>query len=409
MARPRTVQGCNLLPCPDRRLIFTTWTECTVLCDGGLSNRAISCLEGGNIGIPQRIPVEWCNTTELKEMVVTLGHEMDHLDNFTFMEVKECNTDPCPPYLLEYGSWARCSVGCGGGTQERVLVCLHLENRSVAPFENCDGWELPAVVQECNTNECLANTTGYSWQTTDWGPCSLPCGNGVRTRQVLCRNCDGIVDPTGEKCTIIPSEYIPTVDPCNTMACNWCENQFCSGNGVCDFESQQCQCFPSYSGTFCSISEECPSGLPDNGGTCCWSGVASKLGECCEGAAPGVVPVLDGEGLCCPSGAVDACGVCDGIGAYIDAVRLPPPARVIPWPQCRNIDRNAPQSPCFSGALRRYAALLALLVRAPAAPGPARRRRRRRPRKRASAERGVGRRSPLAHPCDRSVGSRVRG
>ena len=55
-------------------------------------------------------------------------------------------------------------------------------------------------------------------------------------------------------------------------------------------------------------------------GGCCAT-VVSLLGECCVGETLGVEPVLDATGACCASGRVDACGVCDGNGLYLDAVR----------------------------------------------------------------------------------------
>lgn len=41
----------------------------------------------------------------------------------------------------------------------------------------------------------------------------------------------------------------------------------------------------------------------------------NALGDCCTGANAR----LDKDGLCCNSGNVDLCGVCDGQGVAIDA------------------------------------------------------------------------------------------
>eukprot|EP00959_Pyramimonas_sp_CCMP1952_P057969 1209983-Pyramimonas_sp.AAC.1 len=53
----------------------------------------------------------------------------------------------------------------------------------------------------------------------------------------------------------------------------------------------------------------------------CCATVVSTDGTCCVGETPDVAPSLDRAGACCASGSVDACGVCDGNGLYLDAVR----------------------------------------------------------------------------------------
>lgn len=39
------------------------------------------------------------------------------------------------------------------------------------------------------SNIIISNSRNFafSWHTTDWSPCSKSCGNGVQTREVICR------------------------------------------------------------------------------------------------------------------------------------------------------------------------------------------------------------------------------
>lgn len=55
-------------------------------------------------------------------------------------------------------------------------------------------------------------------------------------------------------------------------------------------------------------------GTVDKDDNCCPTSVRSKELECCEGSNP----KRDKVGLCCSSGNLDACGVCDGESSGVD-------------------------------------------------------------------------------------------
>lgn len=105
----------------------------------------------------------------------------------------------------------------------------------------------------------------------------------------------------------------------DTQACDFCMDQGCSGHGICDPVTGACVCDSGFAGVFCSESAKCTSGIHDWSGKCCET-LVDATGQCCVALTPLATPVLDQDGHCCASGIVDACGVCDGKGRYLDAV-----------------------------------------------------------------------------------------
>ena len=67
-------------------------------------------------------------------------------------------------------------------------------------------------------------------------------------------------------------------------------------------------CEAGYSGQVCEISASC-GGPTDSQGNCCGvGGILTRQKRCCVG----VNAALARNGTCCPSGVLNACGVCDG-------------------------------------------------------------------------------------------------
>ena len=101
-------------------------------------------------------------------------------------------------------------------------------------------------------------------------------------------------------------------DRCNITPCDFCGGgNPCLGRGVCD--GGKCTCKTDYTGSYCETPVACTGGVVDALLACCDSGLVNVRGECCSMGGT----VLDGDGECC-SESLDACGVCGGLGQFLD-------------------------------------------------------------------------------------------
>ncbi|XP_041442690.1 thrombospondin type-1 domain-containing protein 4 isoform X2 [Xenopus laevis] len=112
-------------------------------------------------------------------------------------EEEPCNLFPCPAFW-DIGEWSECSKTCGLGMQHRQILCRHIyANRTltVQPHR-CQSLEKPETTSTCQLKICS------EWQIrTDWTPCSVPCGVGQKTRDVKCiSNIGDVVDD--EECNM---------------------------------------------------------------------------------------------------------------------------------------------------------------------------------------------------------------
>ncbi|MEE6503271.1 hypothetical protein FKM82_004785 [Ascaphus truei] len=93
---------------------------------------------------------------------------------------RTCNTKPCPP-RWQTGSWSRCSATCGVGIQTRDVYCSSLAETSNNSEQACSD-KKPSALQACNQIDCPP-----AWHTEDWQQCSRTCGGGVQNRKVVCK------------------------------------------------------------------------------------------------------------------------------------------------------------------------------------------------------------------------------
>lgn len=73
--------------------------------------------------------------------------------------------------------WGPCSKTCGGGVQQRQVVCLDPYGQ---PSRDCPEELRPLASRSCSTQVCP------SWLLGDWSVCSKTCGRGYRKRQLYC-------------------------------------------------------------------------------------------------------------------------------------------------------------------------------------------------------------------------------
>ncbi|XP_030643236.1 papilin [Chanos chanos] len=109
-------------------------------------------------------------------------------------------------------NWSQCSVTCGTGQQTRDVMCVGARGVRLEDYA-CRALLAPVKVQTCQMPVCRLR---ISWHVGDWGLCSKSCGSGLRERQVICsdkqRNLYGV-----ELCSAHPKP--PTVESCNTQPC----------------------------------------------------------------------------------------------------------------------------------------------------------------------------------------------
>ena len=105
-----------------------------------------------------------------------------------------CSTSECISTAAWVVStdWSDCSVGCGSGSQSRVISCISVTNNSAVDDSECDLSSMPALTQPCT----LAPSTCYGPPYADEynGLCSL------NTSSCTCRQ-----GWTGSNCSIAPS------------------------------------------------------------------------------------------------------------------------------------------------------------------------------------------------------------
>lgn len=79
-------------------------------------------------------------------------------------------------------SWNICSKTCGGGEQQRRVLCVRKSDGALASERYCRT-AIPARTRVCNKNACLKQ---YTWKTREWNSCTATCGGGFKTRVVNC-------------------------------------------------------------------------------------------------------------------------------------------------------------------------------------------------------------------------------
>lgn len=104
--------------------------------------------------------------------------------------------------------WGPCSQTCGGGLQQREVVCLDPQGRT---SRDCPEELRPLVSRSCASHLCP------SWLSGQWSECSKTCGRGFRKRPLRCIGHDGhtlAFDSCDPK-----DRPRPLLEMCNQRAC----------------------------------------------------------------------------------------------------------------------------------------------------------------------------------------------
>eukprot|EP00899_Mesostigma_viride_P019248 jgi/Mesvir1/27324/Mv07144-RA.2 len=293
--KPATSIACNTVACETFAYVTGEWSPCSVSCGGGQKTRSVFCTSSYGYTVDDSL----CSAAGLLKPLQV---------DFCGIEPCECNS-----VYFQLGEWGACSAPCDGGVQLRALSCvvedINGATRSVAATVCGDTSDL-ILERLCNTQPC-AETFGY--QVGPWGECNATCGGGTFSRSLTCMS-----RVTGEPVDMAKCEGLTmpiTSSACATQSCDGCTHPsvpgVCNDHGTC--VNFTCICDPGWQGIFCHIPASCDGPELDRDSNCCEQTVGI-LGRCCDGPDA----ERDFLGLCCTSGNLDACGVCDGTTTVTD-------------------------------------------------------------------------------------------
>ncbi|XP_013422037.1 ADAMTS-like protein 4 isoform X3 [Lingula anatina] len=139
------------------------FTECSHTCGGGTQNTIIVCVQGNSLAVVTN----------------------DNCDNAIKPELQtvKCNNNPCPPGW-NTTEWSECTTTCGLGQKSRNVECKQRISAALiisVTANLCAKEPRPAETQRCDSNPPCAE-----WKTGEWGPCSVNCGHGKKSREVKC-------------------------------------------------------------------------------------------------------------------------------------------------------------------------------------------------------------------------------
>uniref|UniRef100_A0A7N6BZL0 Peptidase M12B domain-containing protein n=1 Tax=Anabas testudineus TaxID=64144 RepID=A0A7N6BZL0_ANATE len=174
-AKPESVQTCQQQECASWQV--GPWGQCTTSCGPGYQMRAVKCVVGSYGAVMDDTE---CNAAT---------RPTDTQD----CELAQCpSSHPTPPGTKvpspqvhktqwRFGSWTQCSASCGKGTRMRYVSCRDNQG-GVAEEVACAHLPKPPAREVCTVVAC------GQWKVLEWTVCSVTCGQGKTTRQVLCVN-----------------------------------------------------------------------------------------------------------------------------------------------------------------------------------------------------------------------------
>ncbi|CAF2400006.1 unnamed protein product [Rotaria sp. Silwood2] len=197
------------------------------------------------------------NRTRKQSLIIEDSSKLNPLCSREIIETLPCMGDPCPCTqgvnctcdLTEWSEWSACSLPCGGGQRERTRQYQTDSN------DNCTPNNLREI-QPCNVECCPIDGKYIPW--SEWTPCTVECGSGVRKRYRTCT--DPLPSCKGKPCE---GNSIDT-EVCNTQPCQeTCTNDqiYSECANECDTSCESLTCDDQ-----CQKPDKCVPGCicPDN-------------------------------------------------------------------------------------------------------------------------------------------------
>ncbi|KAF2367243.1 Thrombospondin type-1 (TSP1) repeat [Trinorchestia longiramus] len=173
------------------------FSECSATCLGGVQELLVECVSSSDNRV---VSPSLCALTQRPDVIT-----------------QTCNDQPCPP-RWRLSSFSNCSKVCGGGIQTRKVDCIHEMTRggtnTMVVSDHLCAQPKPDTQNACNVTPCDAE-----WVPHSWSKCSAPCGGGVKTREVQCRQVlaqGEVVEQPAQRC---PRRRPSTRRRCNKRKC----------------------------------------------------------------------------------------------------------------------------------------------------------------------------------------------
>ncbi|XP_053397599.1 sushi, von Willebrand factor type A, EGF and pentraxin domain-containing protein 1-like [Mercenaria mercenaria] len=240
---------------------WTSWSQCTVTCNGGVSSRTRVCSQ--NHTCSDQSETRLCNNVSCI------------VDN---CQTAPCGTSQC--ISSEEGFTCVCNNGFTGSTCDTHIDFCEQNNCENGQCNNTESGYTCICDEGYNGDLCNIHPQDGGWGLWAlWSDCSAICGSGQRQRNRTCDNpppspggktCDGNVEET-EMC------HAECYDACLSNPCG--TEHSCTTNGT----GYKCSCEDSYTGSRCTIP-------PDN----CLPNPCENSAECVSAADGFTCTCVDG-------------------------------------------------------------------------------------------------------------------
>ncbi|KAM6437992.1 A disintegrin and metalloproteinase with thrombospondin motifs 20 [Liasis olivaceus] len=206
---PESVRPCELNECAAWHV--GPWSACSVTCGHGYQIRAVKCLTDvfGAVLDDEKECSAAIRPSDRQECEMFCP-EINKVWS-TSLPVIQTNKET----QWRYGSWTPCSASCGRGKRARYVSCRDGHGR-IAEESFCAHLPKPEELSSC-FSPCGV------WQAGSWLPCTVTCGNGIVTRQVVCVNHhqqidENYCDPEGhpakeQECNMPPCQPVYHYNP----------------------------------------------------------------------------------------------------------------------------------------------------------------------------------------------------
>ncbi|XP_033114298.1 A disintegrin and metalloproteinase with thrombospondin motifs gon-1-like [Anneissia japonica] len=223
-ALPSTMESCGLADCPSLvyEYLIGEWSDCTATCGPAIQTRTVECRETVSFNVES---VDTCVANGLV-LVPT---------------AQACVYIECPDvasYSYVIGEWSACSVSCATGTITRSVTCREGNTLAAVDVSVCVSNGLGEVT---TTDDCVlaACPETFQYVATDWSACTVTCGTGSQTRDVMC-----VVAGTT---MVVESSFCDSLDPpvtsvvCNEETCPFIEidvSEWSACSSTCGFSTR---------------------------------------------------------------------------------------------------------------------------------------------------------------------------